>query len=328
MNPYQTPQPRRSHRRRWTTAAASLAVLSGSIALAAPASANGGTYAAPTTIVSVAKSDPDLSILVQAVVKAGLADTLSDPNGQFTVFAPTNEAFVALLKQLGVSSLDDIPVATLRAVFLDHVITGPYQYWAGNLEEADWNDQRLVTAGGLALDTDRAPLSVNDAAIVAADIPATNGVVHVIDRVLLDPDPRPTIVGIASSNPDFSILTAAVIKAGLADTLADPSANLTVFAPTNEAFVALLAKLGVASLDDIPVDTLRAVLLDHVVVGELDAVDVVGRLESGEGADSIGGLWLQFGSGPLTVNGVNIVATDIEGSNGTVHVIDQVLLAG
>jgi transforming growth factor-beta-induced protein len=207
------------------------------------------------------------------------------------------------------------------------VLTGPHQYWAGNLEEADWHDQRLTTAGGLQLDTDRAPLSVNDADIVVSNIPATNGVIHVIDKVLLDPDPRPTIVGIASSNPNFSILTAAVIKAGLADTLASPG-DYTVFAPTNDAFVALLGQLGVASLDDIPVETLRAVLLDHVVAGELDAVDVVGRLESGEGADSLGGLWLQFGAGPLTVNGAHIVATDIEGSNGTVHVIDQVLLRG
>jgi transforming growth factor-beta-induced protein len=180
-----TPPKNPRHRRRFATAAASLAVLSGSIAAAAPASAHGGGYQPATTIVSVAQGDADLSILVQAVVKAGLADTLSDPNGQFTVFAPTNKAFVALLGQL-----------------------------------------------------------------------------------------------------------------------------------------------GVASLDDIPVETLRAVLLDHVVAGELDAVDVVGRLESGEGADSLGGLWLQFGAGPLTVNGAHIVATDIEGSNGTVHVIDQVLLRG
>ncbi len=116
-------------------------------------------------------------------------------------------------------------------------------------------------------------------------------------------------------------------KAGLAETLSGPG-PFTVFAPTNDAFVKLLAKLGAKSLDDIPVATLKAVLLDHVVAGELDAVDVAGRIPNHQGANALGGLWLRFSAGPLQVNGANIVATDVEGSNGTVHVIDQVLLRG
>jgi transforming growth factor-beta-induced protein len=102
--------------------------------------------------------------------------------------------------------------------------------------------------------------------------------------------------------------------------------NFTIFAPTNDAFAKLLTKLGAKSLDDIPVDTLKAVLLNHVVAGELDAVDVLGRIPTCQGANALGGLWLKFSAGPLQVNGVNIVATDVEASNGTVHVIDQVLL--
>ena len=111
----------------------------------------------------------------------------------------------------------------------------------------------------------------------------------------------------------------------MAETLAGPG-DFTVFAPTNDAFVALLGKLGAKSLDDIPVATLKAVLLNHVVAGELDAVDVLGRIPNHQGANALGGLWLRFSTGPLKVNGANVVATDVEGSNGTVHVIDQVLL--
>lgn len=312
-------------RRRVRTAAAALAVTLGLGATALPASANnGGGAKLPPNAVAIAQQTPDLSILVQAVVKAGLADTLA-ADGNLTIFAPTNDAFVALLGQLGVKSLDDIPVPTLRAVLLDHVITGPYQYWAGNLVEADWKKQLITTAGGLKLDTDRSPLAVNDAKILKSDIWARNGVIHVIDKVLLDPDPRPTVAAIAASNPNFSILLAAVKKAGLAETLAGPG-PFTVFAPTNDAFVALLAKLGAKSLDDIPVATLKAVLLDHVVAGELDAVDVAARIPNHQGANALGGLWLRFSAGPLKVNGANIIATDVEGSNGTIHVIDQVLL--
>jgi transforming growth factor-beta-induced protein len=294
-------------------------------ATALPASAQGNTTIPPNA-VAIAQQTPELSILVQAVVKAGLADTLA-ADGNLTIFAPTNDAFAALLTQLGAKSLDDIPVATLSAVLVDHVVTGPYQYWAGNLVEADWKETPIVTAGGLKLDADRAPLGVNDAKVVKGDIWARNGVIHIVDKVLLDPDPRPTIAGIAASNPNFSILLAAVQKAGLAETLSGPG-PFTVFAPTNDAFVKLLAKLGVKSLDDIPVATLKAVLLDHVVSGELDAVDVAGRIPNHQGANSLGGLWLRFTAGPLQVNGANIVATDVEGSNGTVHVIDQVLLRG
>jgi transforming growth factor-beta-induced protein len=314
----------RASRRGVRAAAATLALTVGLGATALPAQADNPKL--PPNAVEIAKATPDLSILVQAVVKAGLADTLA-ADGDLTIFAPTNTAFGDLLKKLGVSSLDDIPVETLRAVLLDHVIVKGPQIWAGGLVQADWLDTPIVTAGGLVLDADRAPLGVNDAKVIAGDIWARNGVIHVIDTVLLDPDPRPTIAGIAASNPDFSILLAAVQKAGLASTLAGKG-NFTVFAPTNKAFADLLKKLGASSLDDIPVATLRAVLLDHVVAGELDAVDVAGRIPNHQGADALGGLWLQFTAGPLQVNGANIVAVDVEASNGTVHVIDEVLLRG
>ena len=277
------------------------------------------------TIVDLAVATPDLSILVQAVQKAGLAGPLADRHGDYTVFAPTNEAFVALLGQLGLKSLDDIPVPTLRAVLLDHVLS-----WSNNSKDLAGYARRgfdPTTVGGLRLDYDASPAGVNDAAIVASDIKAANGYVFVIDKVLQNPDPRPTIAGLAVANPDLSILVQAAQKAGLVDALSNPSAKLTVFAPTNEAFVALLGQLGLASLDDVPVDTLRSILLDHVVPKELDAADVLRLSAKGRSAHTLGGLDLHFTTSPLQVNGVDIVATDVEGSNGTVHVINSVLLA-
>jgi transforming growth factor-beta-induced protein len=311
-------------------AAGALAVTLGVGAAATGASAHGRyeppmpTHPGPN-IVELAQSNPDLSILVQAVVKAGYADELSWPGINLTVFAPTNEAFVSLLGELGYSSLDEVPVWALQQILLDHVLPAPVS--SAQLAYWDTVDYRPTTFGYLTLDADRSPAAVNDANIVAADLQASNGVVHVIDRVLLDPDPRPTIADLATATPDLSILLQAVVKAGLADVLASPG-DYTVFAPTNAAFLDLLSTLGYSSLDEVPVDALRGILLDHVVAAELDAVDVAGIVDTGTTVPTLGGLPLTFTSGPLAVNGVPIAATDIEASNGTVHVISAVLLEG
>jgi transforming growth factor-beta-induced protein len=143
--------------------------------------------------------------------------------------------------------------------------------------------------------------------------------------VLMDPDPRPTIAELAIATPSLSVLVQAVTKAGLVDVLSSPG-DYTVFAPTNDAFAALLASLGYTSLDQVDTETLKGILLDHVVGAELDAVDVAGVVDTGASVDSLGGLGLTFTSGPLAVNGVPIAATDVEASNGTVHVISGVLL--
>jgi transforming growth factor-beta-induced protein len=250
--------------------------------------------------------------------------------GHGTHRAPTNDAFAALLAQLGLTSLDQVPVDTLKAILLDHVLGEADSSW--ELARDDRKDVEPHALGGLAIDYDREPAGVNDANVVTADIKARNGYVHVIDRVLLDPDPRPTIAQLAIGNPDLSILVQAVTKAGLVDAISDPNANLTVFAPTNAAFVALLGQLGLASLDDVPVDTLRGILLDHVVVKELDRVDLEVRCGwwgwHGARTETLGGLKLRFSRDGTRVNGTDIVATDVEGSNGTVHVIDAVLLRG
>ncbi len=276
------------------------------------------------TIVDAAVATPSLSILVQAVQKAGLVETLADPKANFTVYAPTNDAFVKLLGDLGLTSLDQVPVPTLKAILLDHVVAGATPSFF--LRFFDWFDYDQTALGGLKIEADRAPLGVNDAGISIPDVRTSNGIVHVIDKVLLDPDPRPTIAELAIATPSLSILVQAAIKADLVGTLSDRSANLTVFAPTNDAFAKLLGDLGLTSLDQVPVPTLKAILLDHVVGQELDAVDVLDRARFGFRTTALGDLRLRFRTGPLRVNNANIVATDIEANNGTVHVIDTVLL--
>ena len=287
--------------------------------------ASAGHRPRPTqSIAQIAIDTPDLSILVDAVVRAGLVETL-DQGGPFTVFAPTNQAFKDLLAALGATSLDDIDDDTLTAVLLDHVVEGTFR--GRKLAWFDRTDRNLSPLGGLALDFDRDPLEVNDIRVVAADIRATNGIVHVIDAVLLEPDPRPTITELAVSNPDLSILVQAAVRTGL-DKVLNNGKPFTVFAPTNDAFVKLLETLGLASLDDVDDRTLTNILLDHVVAQELDGIDVVraARRRFFGRVRAAGNLILAFDNHPLSVNGIDIVATDVEAENGTVHVIDGVLL--
>ena len=171
------------------------------------------------------------------------------------------------------------------------------------------------------LDFDRRPIEVNDIAVLEANLRASNGLVHIIGGVLQNPDPRPTIVDLAVGAPQLSILTQAVVRVGL-DTVLAAGGPFTVFAPTDAAFGRLLNAVGAASLDDIDDTTLVNVLLDHIVVGEFDAVELSSRRRA------MGGLKLRFNPRQGTVNGISIEAVDVEAINGTVHIIGDVLLGG
>ncbi|MCU0927120.1 MAG: fasciclin domain-containing protein, partial [Hydrogenophaga sp.] len=225
-------------------------------------------------LVQIAQSLPDFSILVNAVVAAGLVDTLSGP-GPFTVFAPTNAAFAALLAELNVTA-DQLLANTdlLTRVLTYHVLPG--RVLAADITEGA--TPTTVQGGSFTLSLRGGP-SITDARgrqanIVATNVQAANGVIHVIDRVILPPvdtppPPPPNIVQVAQSLPDFSILVEAVVAAGLADTLSAPG-PFTVFAPTNTAFAALLQELGVTKeqlLANRPL--LTAVLTYHVLPGRV-----------------------------------------------------------
>ncbi|MCW4014915.1 MAG: fasciclin domain-containing protein, partial [Candidatus Bathyarchaeota archaeon] len=222
------------------------------------------------TIVDVASANDDFSILVDALVMAGLDDDLANENASFTVFAPTNDAFVALLDELGVSALEDIPSQTLTSVLLYHVLN--VEASASVVSTGYYSTLSAGPADGynLSLYVNKEELMLNNRAeIVQTDVMADNGVIHVIDKVVLPL----SLTGHAVANENFSSLAAAVTKAGLADALNDQSAVYTVFAPVNAAFEQLLTDLGV-TLDDLTADDLTPILLYHVVNAFVPAADV------------------------------------------------------
>jgi uncharacterized surface protein with fasciclin (FAS1) repeats len=282
-----------------------------------------------SNIVELAVATEDLSSLVAAVQRAGLVDALSDESADLTVFAPTNAAFATFLAANNFNSVDDVPVEVLQQVLLNHVI-------GAEVKAADVTTGYVNTLATYSTTTSNIDMFINTdgliingaSNIVTTDIDANNGVVHTVDAVI----GIPLIPTFAVANPDFSILVQALTRSDLSQnyaTFLSGTGPFTVFAPTNAAFAALLAELGANSLEDIDAETLEAVLTYHVVAGanvvagSLTEGQVVATAQTGTFIVSLsGGAKITDGAGRET----NIIATDIQGSNGVVHAIDRVLL--
>ncbi len=327
-------------------------LLAGSLALTGYSCSNDDDSPMPEpeplgTIVETAVATSDLSSLVAALTAADQAEgtdligTLSG-NGPFTVFAPTNAAFDALLAQLdGFDSLDDFDTeeerALLTSILTYHVVAGAAVF-SGDLSEG----QEVTTVQGETLTVSlQGGVSITDATgtpatVGPADIEASNGVVHVINKVLvpqsvldaLSVEEPQTIVDLAVATEDLSNLVAALTEAGLVSAL-QGDGPFTVFAPTNAAFEAFLTDNGFASVADVPVDVLTQVLLNHVVSGKFLSTDLsTGYVSSLSTAGPDGAnlsLFINTASG-VTINGISDVATpDIEASNGVVHIVDAVI---
>jgi uncharacterized surface protein with fasciclin (FAS1) repeats len=267
-------------------------------------------------IVDTAVSAGSFNTLVAAVQAAGLVDVLKG-NGPFTVFAPTDEAFSNLPEGTLQMLLKPENKDKLVAILTYHVL--PSKEVAKDVVSSTGavtvNGQRV----GFALDGKQAKVGM--ANIVKTDIACSNGVIHVIDRVILPTDKN--IVETAASAKVFGTLLTAATKAGLADTLAN-GGPFTLFAPTDEAF----AKLGDSAIADLlkPENKAKlvAILKAHVISGRVysDAAAKAGK------AETIGGntLSLKASKGGLSVNGANVAKADIDASNGVIHVIDAVIL--
>ncbi|MCH3884091.1 fasciclin domain-containing protein [Tenacibaculum aquimarinum] len=281
-------------------------------------------------IVETAINTPDLSILVAALQSAELVSSLQ-AEGPFTVFAPTNTAFQSLLdSNPSWNSLEDIPTETLKSVLLFHVLSG--NVMASDLSDTyvntlatGPNDKNLslqvAVTGGVMFNGDAMPITT--------DVMATNGVVHVIDKVMLPTN----IVTLALNNAGFSTLVAALTDSRHTTdfvSLLQADGPYTVFAPTNDAFQDLLdSNSSWNSLGDIPIATLDAVLRYHVFAG--------GNVQSSQLTDNQ--VITMFDGNDITVdlsNGakiettssqsVTISLTDVQGTNGVIHVVDSVLL--
>ena len=274
-------------------------------------------------IVELAQNNPDLSILVEAVVAAGLAPTLS--TGMLTVFAPTNAAFVALLGELGVTKdalLANKPLLT--AVLTYHVLGSKVLRNDVPLGKAitpvSGGFFKIESANGLKITDGRNRVTT----ITATDIQASNGVVHLVDRVLLPADKD--IVATAMALPDFSILVEAVAAAGLVSTL-QGTGPFTVFAPTNAAFAALLAELGVTK-EALLANTalLTSVLTYHVVPARVLKAEV----PVNTAIATVQGQTFTVNSSLVITDQnqrtSNIVAADVFTSNGVIQVVDKVIL--
>jgi uncharacterized surface protein with fasciclin (FAS1) repeats len=269
-------------------------------------------------------NDPQFSLLAEAVQTAGLRNTLAS-GGPFTLLAPTNTAFAALLTELGVSKEQLFADRELlTAVLTYHLLPSSVPSGAVPLGRALTTVQGGVFkieagAGGLAVTDGRNRVT----RISATDLEANNGVIHTVDRVLLPADRN--IVQTAQGITDFSILVDAAVAAGLVDALSAPG-PLTVFAPTNAAFAALLAELGV-SKDQLLANTplLTQVLTYHVLPGRALRADIV----PGTALDTLQGSSFEIDADLVITDGLgrtsNILATDVFASNGVVHVIDRVL---
>ena len=200
------------------------------------------------TIAGLAQNTANLSSLVAALKRADLVSVL-DGTDKFTVFAPTNDAFSAFLTANNFANLEAVPVATLKQILLNHVVTGEVKSTALTTGYVKTNATFGTTTSNLSLFVNTASgVVLNDGIkVTSADNIAKNGVVHIVDKVI----GIPSVVTAAVSNPNFSTLVSALTRSDLGvDYVAVLSGTgpFTVFAPTNDAFTALLAELGVTGL--------------------------------------------------------------------------------
>ena len=270
------------------------------------------------TIVEVAAATPSTSTLVSALQAADLTGALSG-DGPFTVFAPVNQAF----NNLPAGELDRLlqpeNQAELARILQLHVV--PQRLEAADLQEG----QSLTTLEGSSLDVSTAGgVSVNGATVITPDVPASNGVIHLIDEVILPP--QPSIAALAAGTGDLSTLVAALQAAGLVSTL-EGDGPFTVFAPANAAFDAL----GQGTVDNLLASGNEAILSDlltyHVVPGAALTSDQISgsrTLETVEGAS----VTVRRAGGGVQVDGATVTTADIRAGNGVIHIVDGVLTGG
>ena len=272
-----------------------------------------------TTIVDVALSDSNLSILVEALDEADLVTTLKG-NGPFTVFAPTDSAFQAFLADNNFSSLDDIPEETLKQVLLNHVVSSNVK--AADLETAYYSSSSTAGVDGKNLSlyvNTMDGVTINGSSVATADIEASNGTIHVVDKVI----GLPNVVNHATYNSAFTELVGALTADGntvFTDLLSGTDQKFTVFAPTNDAFTAFENSNG---------NELNSILSNHVIAGAaLAAGDLsnsyANTAATNEDGDNLS-IYVNTDDG-VTLNGSSkVIIADVVTTNGIIHAVDTVI---
>jgi len=300
---------------------------------AALVGACGGSDDDPGTLAEVAQEN-GFTALIAAAQRAGLDDELAAATTNATVFAPTNAAFASLATQLGFADasamVNALPPQALASILSYHLLPAPRT--AADLAAGGATQATAYSFGGsaatLGISTTNG-VRVTDAAltqanVTSANVEASNGLIHVIDKVLVPPGVL-TVVQMAQVNPAFTSLVGAVVQAGLADDLSQ-AGPFTVFAPTNDAFAAIAST--VAGLSNAQLQT---VLTYHVVGAQVLSSDI----SFGAPVTTLSGQTFTINAGTppqiaritdTTATPAGIVAVDVRASNGVIHVVDKVLL--
>ena len=280
------------------------------------------------SIYDLAASTPSLSTLKTALdIFPDLVSAL-DSDGSFTVFAPTNDAFAALLGVIGQTGLSDIPESVIERLLKYHVIAGA-TVMSTDLTDGQEAATLLSADDKITVGIDGTSVTINGANVTTADVEASNGVVHILDAVLvpsLELSIVNTIVEPAYFNKNFSILTEAVVKADLVATLTNPAANLTLFAPDNAAFAAA----GITSVSGLSASDLTPILTYHVLGSEVFANALP---PTGSAVTTLNGpFYLSINTNGAFINGLTKITTAtvsggaLDYTNGVVHLINRTLL--
>jgi transforming growth factor-beta-induced protein len=274
------------------------------------------TKTATKDIVDTAVSAGSFNTLVAAVKAAGLVETLKG-DGPFTVFAPTDAAFAKLPQGTVAELLKPENKKKLQSILTYHVVPGKVKA----AQVVKLTGAKTVQGEKVDIAVNNGTVSIDGAKVVKTDIETSNGIIHVIDSVILPADKD--IVDTAVSAKSFSTLVAAVKAAGLVDVLKGDG-PFTVFAPSDEAFAKLPAGTVAELLKPENKAKLTSILTYHVVPGKVMASDVVNLKSAKTVQGSEARVTVEGGS--VMIDKANVVATDIEATNGVIHVIDNVLL--
>lgn len=278
------------------------------------------------SIAQIVSSNQNYKLLKLALVRAGLVEAVSKP-GQLTVFAPDNAAFAAAGFP-NAESINNADVETLKAILLYHVVGSKIP--SSQIPAADNTPVTTLSGKDIFVTKKNNHVSVNGIPVVAADINASNGVIHAISKVLIPPTGN--IVEVAQGNPNFTYLVATVLRAseGATNVAAALTGDgpLTVFAPTNQAFI----NAGfptIESINSADPATLTTILTYHVIAARVFSSNLVDNAD----VPTLNGgtVSIQLDGGPKVrgnsnTSASNIVLADLVATNGVVHVIDQVLL--
>lgn len=294
-------------------------------------------------IAEVATEAGSFTTLLAAAEAAGLVGPLTGSD-ELTVFAPTDDAFAAALDVLGLTAEELLANPALGDILTYHIVAGEVK--SDVVVTLDGQSVETLNGQSVEVTVDGSTVMVNGATVTAVDVDASNGVIHVIDAVLLPPDVAEalapameeeeameddsafaTVVDVALSSDDFSILVAALTEADLVATL-QGDGPFTVFAPTNAAFEQALSDLGLTAEELLARPDLADILTYHVVPGKVLAADAIAA--DGTEVATVNGDTIEISvvDGKVMIDGATVTSADLVAGNGVVHVIDSVILPG